>query len=1139
MGAISPTLRAALRRSTVRAHFVLELEGAPTGTARLARTREPVSSRSLGHYDGRANWGRLSRTLSGFRGALQAPTFSVDVDDTDGRFRATYGVALRGLRAVFRLVCPDVPPTEWATLFVGVVDRVSASGSKLTLAMRQADDPLSGNAYQPQFTRRAWPHRDVGQAAEVEQLGPVVLGRHDAFGYAGDKGMLEAVKVDTVGFRYWVSADSVADVLRVYSAGALLIPPAYEIIRGYDGAFHACTLLKFADDQADKAITLDVVGVTSSGNDAEAAAITAPAEQLKYLLTQRTYNSRRRGPYLEDSAAPVSSAHFAALDAYLADMGHQGSYYLGTSGTTGQKVLQDFLRSFEADAFFTAAGHLAVALLDHRMQNDQIYFGPGAPDPTRAQAYVLDIADSDQPSEDEDAESVQRAVVAKAGLRRAGTQTYLYSRAVRLPGERAAAATLELPWAPSNPSTGSRQATLYPIATAENNGWGNISGAPTAHEAVDDPEGQADGDTTRITTSTTAGPCEVAFQMQAMPPAAAINSIRIVYRSRDTTQNTDTDIIKPYVLVNGVRYYGPETSDPDGSYQTREWLIEKDPSTNAAWTQAGVDAARYGLRRNVSSESHRLTQLYAVVDYYPATDSAPAVLEAVSRRVRRYRAAPRVLKVRARLDALDLELGDLVAVSWQRRGWGRQPWQRRLHRLVGVEPDARGRALTLSLEDVQDFLTTLWLQGAATGACVPYSIGDGVALVTHGGEIAISRATAKYVDDAAGEGIQDTGPLVKLLENVLPCDRHGVLVEGAATNLLPDSSFKRGLTGWTVTPGPGGATIAPATGADELLFEPAEVSNVLEFVAGAPHTGASVATATTTGALLKNSTVVVQIVRWDVNGEPLAYRLQRGVDNLFWNATTGAWQAAVVDNLMPFAGAWATHRARVPIGAAASTLTLSLVQPAGGTPGRRNLVGHAQLEAQAWGSSPIVTQATAVPRAADVIAFANDHAGVELWPRVRGSWEFELTPQWNAADVLAGTRFYVCSLAYGAAANAWELYYQVGLGWVFLVARAAVSYTAVVQGPAGAPTRGARVTVRLRYTSSLGEWGKAPGTATIAVRDAAGAASADVVFGAAPTYAPGAAFHLGCDANGAGQWNGWIRTVEQSPFCWPDWRMLK
>lgn len=514
------------------------------------------------------------------------------------------------------------------------------------------------------------------------------------------------------------------------------------------------------------------------------------------------------------------------------------------------------------------------------------------------------------------------------------------------------------------------------------------------------------------------------------------------------------------------------------------------------------------------------------------TGYAGNVRDAHSRALNRVRGAMPPIEVRHPLRFIDHELLTTFGLTWNRGvnddgtvGFGDETWRRRFLRKLASEIDLDALEEIATYQDVRPMLTTCWqtMHSLLTGAG---NAKDGIAATGVGTSLTVSRASSKCLDDPSGR-------VITIGNNTDPLDARGWLIENAGENTLERSSYVSGMTGLVTFGVSAPGTIAADT--TDLLFDTAS-GNSIKLTADTPHTADAGYTHPQTNTISANSTICVSIDHKDDGGEALAWRLQRDGDLLYWRESDQSWVAGLINNTLPVRAAITRDNSYpIPIGVSARKVTLSILQPSGGTSARVNHAHHAQIDyvsggTHGWPSSRVVTDTAAVTRAADVVTIANDgDASHVIWTRERGTIEFEWIPLFDAGDVGSSATYYLLYLQYSAG-HRWSAWYDKAAGELrFRVTVASTDYTA---GIAITPVAGTVYRVALRWTGTEGELGLTAGTADIFIDGVKGTA---VVFGTPPTYTNAVSIYVGSSGGSAGTFaNAAVRRLRFMPFCKSD-----
>lgn len=1079
-----------------------------------------------------AKFGKMSARASGWQSGLQSATFSFEVRDLEGQFTELFGTDFREdlVDALLISTAEGISSSDYEVVWGGRIVSAVPGGASINFSCRSRDRELDVPIPRSSLTNYSFRALDPA-SPDKNNAQPVVYGIHSAEGYAGDNGMIKAILVDAGANRYLCGAGRI-QIDRVYSANVLKVPSTdYAIVQRKSVDLRTGTYIEFVASQGANEISFDAQAFTDDGlstgnpiNDAGGILVS--------ILQLFAYNDWRSGAYLV--AAPLSSVHFERTYFFLFALGHTGAYWLDSKRAQGSSIVEQMAKTFQLRAFWTLAGNLAVAPLDHRLQGDDVLRGPGAPDPAFENELVLDVDATMKtpPVPAFDDQGLAQTATVRIGYS-ARTGQYQHERVIsvgRLGDER----TIEGRFAPASPLSGDYVFDLKPDTDSGPQAYNFSGGAASFAQATADPD---DGKT--AISNNTSIDCDWKVSHETLPDMASIQFVELrarvrVYAGFFVTGNA----FQLALNIGGVDY------PSNGSYSLANaqiqdvptdyfwisfrWLKPPDAPSDD-WTASKVNAMFSRGRYMPAGDNGEVDQVVLRVKGFPARVAfSPLALDIGSRLVHRFRDQFEGLQCKELpLRFAGLELLEFLSVAWQRRGWLNTPEGREPFAITARDFDPGTLRVDLRLEPLRNYLTTFRLDAKASVDAITDTIGQGVALVTAGASLTASGGPT-CVEHPVGADVPQDGPLVKTVTNSFPFGRYGLACHGAREQVNPDPCFQRGTLGWTLTPGASGAAITADDALDYQLFgDPDNSGFVLKFVAGTPHSTENKARGTTTASLAGGTICVFQIWRRDVDsGGPMAFRAQRGVDSFWWNESTGAFQSGTVINTLSTSEEWKRFVSRkVNVGGSATTLTLELVQPSGGTSGRVSLVGYASIDKKAWAAPPIVGGATPGTILARQVVVQVDCAdSVKTWPPKRGYWRKRVRPWWNAADAENSDVFTVFLLFYDSD-NSWSLAYSVhasgggGVGWRFRARSSGVNADVFVQGPAGAPTRYTELELEVSWTLE--------GIMSLRVTDASGSSSGSVAYTA--PQEDSASFYLG-SAAGSQALEGDLVDIINSPF---------
>lgn len=344
--------------------------GAPTDiTVPVDHTRylseSGVPAQSIAQYHGKVlSWSPVRRGISEHDATLTRPEVNVTIDDNDKDFahliESEYGHQLR--RSATRLKLLGSGLTSF-TYFTGLLTSWSQnSPHRYNLILRQDDEALERKFPKARITQYDWPdvHSDT-----LGKFATILYGSHDSTADTNE-GMLPTLYVDTSGFRYIVSYGWAKEVKRVYVDGVETDSSNYAITHPVING-RQWTLVDFTSDQSSAIITVDADGYEENGNGT-GSLIVNPVRQWAHVLENFIYTDYLSGSWstgnapLEDSLVGVA-ANFADRGAF------EGAIRISGDQIKGKDFVNAWLKSWEARAFWTRLGELAVLFLDSYPQS--------------------------------------------------------------------------------------------------------------------------------------------------------------------------------------------------------------------------------------------------------------------------------------------------------------------------------------------------------------------------------------------------------------------------------------------------------------------------------------------------------------------------------------------------------------------------------------------------------------------------------------------------------------------------------------------------------------------------------------------------------------------------------------------------
>lgn len=335
-----------------------------------------VASNSFGMYKAQViegGFGDIKQAVSLELGGLQGSGTSVTIhDDTDltlhKMMEGEYGRTMKGSDARVKIVSPAIAADKFYTAFAGEIHSVAQSQPRVwTFAIKPKDKPLRGVVRTPIISTTDWPNAH-GDAVGLRV--PIVFGHHLSTGTVAT-GMVPTLYVDTVGFRYLISAGNLKVITGVYIDG-VKTAAAGVWAGGSSPSVNGRTYhwIDFISDQVDAVITVDVDGVTDTGL-AGGTMEANPANQLKMLLVNWVFGEYQDGVWLADSTAPIDTDSFSRTAAFFDIHNITGSRVIAGGAQTGATI-NEWSKTFQCAVYWTNEGKIGVAPDPYCL--DDIYF---------------------------------------------------------------------------------------------------------------------------------------------------------------------------------------------------------------------------------------------------------------------------------------------------------------------------------------------------------------------------------------------------------------------------------------------------------------------------------------------------------------------------------------------------------------------------------------------------------------------------------------------------------------------------------------------------------------------------------------------------------------------------------------------
>lgn len=615
---------------------------------------------------------------------------------------------------------------------------------------------------------------------------------------------------------------------------------------------------------------------------------------------------------------------------------------------------------------------------------------------------------------------------------------------------------------------------------------------------------------------------------------AHVLAVRVHVRHKSDGSGSGTSLSqKPLVRINSSNVEGSAFNSTGTSAVTSEALARPG---GGDWTEddfrlTGSNAFNFGVfHPSQTPEDCFVDELWVEVDYIPLARSIEAEREIASRKLFLERGPAPLITVVGGWDHAAAELMDMVSVSHaqgpnhDQTGWGVANWQRAFGRYQSQRIDLLEQRIESTVADRRRYMTTLHEFGAARLASDP-DVADGLArLDASGAGREFSRTSKAWIEDiTSGTPPGAVGQVLQLNEAKEKFEPRGQLIEEARTNLMTQSSFVNGTTGWTKTENAGSATFAQDT--TRRLFETSVTPGGVRIVITASSSNIDTSRATNS---LSGSTAHTISVDWQgdaVNGTPLTQiAIQNDTTGNYYNGST--WGASVV-YIGLVLGETDINRVNLTFTTESTASTHTIYFNAQGNTGTAYNLQHVQLEAGPYRTSRIVTEASAVTRAADSLAIDNASSlDQRIWPVDKFTTKIVFTPWWSQSSLDEAKVF--CEL-YHDANNSIRVGVAFGDLRFQYIHGGTTENTAFLSSSLAADTE---YTIVIRRCSNQLEYGNADGQLTVFLDGVKGGTEDST--GTDLTESADSKLYIGQLNDGTLIADGWIKEIKVSPVVYSD-----
>lgn len=548
------------------------------------------------------------------------------------------------------------------------------------------------------------------------------------------------------------------------------------------------------------------------------------------------------------------------------------------------------------------------------------------------------------------------------------------------------------------------------------------------------------------------------------PDMAQVISVEAFCRWRNINNPTTAQELNIFARRNGTDGANLVLDNNNGSFGNGDVQGTLPRPGGGSWTAADLLDPGLELGCYVSTwqgptnpNEVQVTSLYIIVTYEPVPAQISQVRERASFRLMAFRRETAHLTAVVRAKFLDLELLDDAALAHfglpmhNALGIGAKDWKKPAFRLLRKAFDPGTMQLAIVAKDLRNQLVTFWDGGRSlktSGATL-----DGIPRLDGGCTRLWTRSSkAWHVNPTDGRVHESRNDEERI-------DSIGMLFESSRTNGITRSSFISQLTGWGTTTG----VTAVSAESNSPLFE----AGITDYLAKIDSNPISPRGPTSPASVSYSGGTKISVSVDYREGEAdtaLKVHIVRIVDGRYWDGS--AWQVAQQD--LAVTASTVNARAKwenIDVGASATTVTVRPVILASSS--KTAYISHVQVEAGAWASTRIVTDASTVTRNYDQLKVSNN-SGRRCWNAARGTLFLRYRRAWSGAPT---SPFYLLDLTYDAS-NWFRLYFDMNAKLLnFEMRVAGTTYTA---SKAFDPAANTTYRLAIRWCSSSGEMNLSP-----------------------------------------------------------------